>query len=625
MENTIYKALQQAVEAHRAGKLHDAENLYRAILQVQPKHPDANHNLGVLAVSVNKPEAALPLFKTALESNPSQGQFWLSYIDALIKEKQFDNARKLLEQGKKAGLAGEKVDALELQLATSLLSHNPESPLPTINPTFTQKAKKVSSKKEKKKNSSTNQTNLNQAVINSQIKVNALLEYYQAGRYDLAENLAREITEKHPTHQFSWKVLGAVFKKTGRLQHSLIANQRAVEISPNDAEAHSNLGDTLKELGRLEDAEDSCKKAIAIKPEFAEAHFNLGNTLRELGKFEDAEASYKKAIAIKPEFAEAHFNLANLLKELGRLEDAFVTLNKSIKIKSTTEAKNLFVQLIDEKEILTWDQSIAELVISALIEPWCRPATVMPVACRLLKTDLKFLRTLNRLKDGICQDSVDENLLNLISKKEFDSYELLKAMLSSSAIPDAEIEIFFTYIRRHFLNVVASVMSDEYQTEEIDAIYCYLAQQCFINEYVYFQTIEEIKDSQQIRNQLTKALKDKQSVPAVWVIAVACYFPLYSVTGAELLIKQKWSDDVKDVLKQQIQEPLEELNLHSTIPMLTIVDNRISLKVQSQYEENPYPRWMRLPKVSYTKFLNSFIQSRFPLSPFRRLVDERNP
>ena len=54
MELTIEQALQRAVEAHKAGKLQDAEALYRAILQAQPKHPDANHNLGVLAVSLNK-------------------------------------------------------------------------------------------------------------------------------------------------------------------------------------------------------------------------------------------------------------------------------------------------------------------------------------------------------------------------------------------------------------------------------------------------------------------------------------------------------------------------------------------------------------------------------------------
>ncbi|MCH2550418.1 MAG: tetratricopeptide repeat protein, partial [Alphaproteobacteria bacterium] len=101
MELTIEQALRQGIAAHKEGKIQEAERLYRAILQSQPTHPDANHNLGVLAVSVNKAEAALPFFKTALEANPKIEQFWLSYIDALIKEKQFDNAKEVLEQGKK--------------------------------------------------------------------------------------------------------------------------------------------------------------------------------------------------------------------------------------------------------------------------------------------------------------------------------------------------------------------------------------------------------------------------------------------------------------------------------------------------------------------------------------------
>ena len=103
MELTIEQALQQGVSAHKEGKLQEAERFYQAILQSQPAHPDANHNLGVLAVSVNKADAALPLFKTALEANPKVEQFWLSYIDALIKEKQFDNAKQVLRAGENAG------------------------------------------------------------------------------------------------------------------------------------------------------------------------------------------------------------------------------------------------------------------------------------------------------------------------------------------------------------------------------------------------------------------------------------------------------------------------------------------------------------------------------------------
>ena len=332
MELTIEQALQRAVEAHKAGKLQDAESLYRAILQTQPQHPDANHNLGVLAVSVNKSEAALPLFKTALEANPNQGQFWLSYVDALIKEKQFDNARNVLSQAKKSVLKGERVDEIEAKLTASLLAQSSETSANKIS-TFTQQRKKVSAKKEKKKNSSSNQTNLNQARNPSQVELNTLLDHYQKGLYDLAENLAKEITQKYPNHQFGWKVLGAVFKQTGRLQDSLIANERSLGISPNDAEAQSNLGITLKELGRLEQAEASYKKAIEIRPGYADAHSNLGITLHELGRLEEAEKSYKKAIAINPKDAEACSNLGNTLRELERLEEAEKSCRKAILIK----------------------------------------------------------------------------------------------------------------------------------------------------------------------------------------------------------------------------------------------------------------------------------------------------
>ena len=85
MELTLEEALQKAVAAHKAGQTQEADRLYTAILQAQPAHPDANHNMGVLTVGLGKVKEALPFFKTALKADPSIGQFWLSYIDALIK------------------------------------------------------------------------------------------------------------------------------------------------------------------------------------------------------------------------------------------------------------------------------------------------------------------------------------------------------------------------------------------------------------------------------------------------------------------------------------------------------------------------------------------------------------
>ena len=117
MELTIKQVLQRGVAAHKEGKLQVAERLYQAILQSQPKHPDANHNLGLIALAANKVDLALSLFKTALEANPKIEQFWLSYIDALIKGKQSEVAQQVIERAKKQGISREKIDALERQLA----------------------------------------------------------------------------------------------------------------------------------------------------------------------------------------------------------------------------------------------------------------------------------------------------------------------------------------------------------------------------------------------------------------------------------------------------------------------------------------------------------------------------
>ena len=120
MELTIKQALQQGIAAHKEGKLEDAERFYRAILQSQPLNPDANHNLGVLAVSVNKADASLPLFKTALEANSKIEQFWLSYIDALIKTEKVDNARQVVADAQQAGVTTAKLQVFEEQLKIAL-------------------------------------------------------------------------------------------------------------------------------------------------------------------------------------------------------------------------------------------------------------------------------------------------------------------------------------------------------------------------------------------------------------------------------------------------------------------------------------------------------------------------
>ena len=243
MELTIEQALQQGVAAHKEGKLQEAERLYRAILQSQPAHPEANHNLGLIAASVNKAEAALPLFKTALEANPKIEQFWLSYIDALIKEKQFDDAKQILEQGKLSGIDAYLMDAA--------------------------------------------------------IKVNM-------GSLDEAKVTYEKIIALKPDNVQAHVKLGAVLHELGKLDEAEEGCKQAIALNPDYAEAHFNLGNTLHKLGRLEEAEGSYRQAIALTTGFSIAHQKLAITQRELGKIEQAIQSERYAKFLNPSNVEAN-------------------------------------------------------------------------------------------------------------------------------------------------------------------------------------------------------------------------------------------------------------------------------------------------------------------------------
>jgi protein O-GlcNAc transferase len=180
MDPAIDKALQEGIAAQNEGRLDVAAQLYRAILQAHPAHADANHNLGILAVTVGQAEEALFLFKTALQTSPQTEQFWLSYIDCLIKTSSFDEAIQALDDSDRAGVAQETLDVMRRQLAS----------------------------RDALVEDSANQ------------HINCLLEHYQAGRLVDAEELAVSLTRELPNHPFAWKVLGAVLQQTGRLSQS---------------------------------------------------------------------------------------------------------------------------------------------------------------------------------------------------------------------------------------------------------------------------------------------------------------------------------------------------------------------------------------------------------------------
>ena len=299
MEMTLDQALQKGIEAHKAGQLQKADRLYAAILQAQPKHPDANHNMGVLAVSVGKVEEALPSFKTALEANPNKVQFWLSYINTLIKLDRTADAQAVLNQAKGHGAKGDIFDGLEARL------------------------REVASKAA---GDSQNQNPAKEVI-------SQLTDLYNQGQLSAVIDLAQELTSQFPDSFMLWNFLGAAAAQTGRLDEALEALEKVTQLNPTFAGGHNNFGNLLKNQKKLDEAIGAYEKALALKPDFTEAYNNMGNALREQGKLDKAIEAYDKALAIKPDYAEAYNNMGVTLKEHGKLEEAIEAYNKALTIK----------------------------------------------------------------------------------------------------------------------------------------------------------------------------------------------------------------------------------------------------------------------------------------------------
>jgi tetratricopeptide (TPR) repeat protein len=196
-------------------------------------------------------------------------------------------------------------------------------------------------------------------------EISQLAAWMNRGRYSEACDLARALLDRHPDLGFLWKVYGAALLRQGKDAFPIL--QRAIQLSPDDADVHYHLGtalqhrgdipgamaryqraielypahteailelaNALQHSGRFVEAATGYRRALEIEPQLAEAHNNLGNALRDSGHSDDALASYRRALEIKPDFAEAHCNLGNALRRRRQLPAAVASYRRALAIK----------------------------------------------------------------------------------------------------------------------------------------------------------------------------------------------------------------------------------------------------------------------------------------------------
>ena len=236
MELTLNEALKQGIEAHKAGQVQEAERLYTAILNAQPNHPDANHNMGVLAVGVGKIQEALPFFKMALEARPSVAQFWLSYINSLIKLDRMSDAKAVFDQAKAKGVKGDVFDQLEKRLSEFRVSESQsQDPDPSLE------------------------------------QLQPIISLYTQGQLQNALYESTQMLERFPNSVVLHNIAGASNAGLMQFDAAIACYTQALKIKPDYADTYNNMGAVLQDMGDLEAAIDSYKQALKIKPDYADA------------------------------------------------------------------------------------------------------------------------------------------------------------------------------------------------------------------------------------------------------------------------------------------------------------------------------------------------------------------
>ncbi len=217
---TLQQQFESGLAHHQAGRLADAERIYRQILAQQPDHADALHLLGMLVAQTGQLAAAVELFRQTIRLRPDFAVAHSNLGNVLARSGRIDEAIASYRQAVR------------------------------VNPEYAEAYSNLGS-------ASRSAGQLDEAIASYQ-KANGL-------KPDLAEA------------QYN---LGNALKSVERLDEAIAAFRQAIRIKSDYTEAHVNLGNALKQTGRLDEAIASFRLAIRLKPDLAEAHGNLIYTMQ---------------------------------------------------------------------------------------------------------------------------------------------------------------------------------------------------------------------------------------------------------------------------------------------------------------------------------------------------------
>jgi tetratricopeptide (TPR) repeat protein/SAM-dependent methyltransferase len=566
---------------HQAGQFGQAQDLYRQALDADPQHFGSLYGFGILAIQAGQTRIATELLGRAVKFRDAPDVHYHLAL-ALASERRLADAT--VHYRRAVALKPDYAEA-HMNLGNAL----------------------------------TEQGLLDQAIP-CYGRVIELDPRAAVAHYNIANVLARlhrlAEAEEHFRRAIAcqggfaeaWNNLGNVLRDSGRGKDAEEAVRQALKLRPDYADAHNNLGVLLAARGAIEEAMTQYRQALGLQPAFVTAQNNLGLALSRMRDSDGALDCFRRALAADPDGLEARHHLARELFGRGEAAAAVRALTPALGRNGSAETRSIFVHCLrglSDDELA----GVRDDVLRALTEGWATGGELEPACIRIVKR----APAVSGLIAATADPGGHGGPPGTIDLASIGADRLLLRLLVSGRVSDAEIERVLTLARRQLLD---QAIGDALDAPSL-AFFCALAQQCFLNEYVFVESDAEREAVERLLASLLADLEKGGEIAPQVLIAVAAYRPLHELAGAQARLDRAWPESLDSLVDQQVREPAAERAIRQELTALTPIDDEVSRAVQAQYEQNPYPRWVIAAPAVKPLRIGDYLRERFPLAPLR--------
>lgn len=298
--------LDLALQHHMAGRLEDADTLYRQVLENDPSQTVALHLHGVIAHQQGRNAEAVETISRALALEPDYVEAHSNLGLALQALGRLDEARSSF---------------------TCAIELNPQhfEAYNNLGNLF-----KVEGDMENARDSYEKAIGLKPDYEISHYNLGTVHE--QMGQEDLAKASYEKAVTLRPEYTKALTSLSNILSRSDKLEEAVASYQKVIVLQPGYATAHNNLAVALQQLGRLDEARQSVEQALKLNPNYLDAQSNLGSILLRLNLPEQAEACFRRLLAGDPSQANTHYLLGHALKQQEKVAEAVDSFDAAVSL-----------------------------------------------------------------------------------------------------------------------------------------------------------------------------------------------------------------------------------------------------------------------------------------------------